>query len=487
MPTSVEPPRQGHLCQIAMSVLDLRRTHQWYVDVLGFEPAGGTRLFRGPLAERVQGVAGAASTCWWLVDRQHFFQLELFEFRRPKPRPPRPDWRPCDIGYTMIGVHVSDFDATCRRAAAHGSPPLTDPEGEPGRRRVCVRDPEGLLVELMEDDPRAPTESARPFHRVGSAVRIGSAVRFVTVSVPDLEAARATFVDGFGLQPAETVELHGSRHERLWGLAGARRRALALWADGLVVELVEYLEPRGRPRPSDYSISDQGLLNIAFGFRTRRDLDRTLARAMRTGAKPNWRVLDVGCWGVVYVDDAHGFSIELLYVRPWWDRRMGFVERAADLVVERSVSIDVPTPTVWRRIADHASMHEWWPDASFELAVEGEDGGGPGTVRLVRSGRRVLDEQVVGWEPGRRLDYRLRAGAPLLYHFGRVELQETPARGPSSQPSSTALTWRIRFCPLIPGTGWVLRLVIDRMLRRALSNLKALLEARPLESARGAT
>ena len=35
----------------------------------------------------------------------------------------------------------------------------------------------------------------------------------------------------------------------------------------MLVELVQYTEPAGRPRPPGYRISDQGLLNIAFGFR----------------------------------------------------------------------------------------------------------------------------------------------------------------------------------------------------------------------------
>ena len=152
------------LCQIAISVTDLRRTQRWYREVLGLEPAGGTNLFAGPLASMVQGVPRAASTCWWLVDRQDFFQIELFEFRSPLVRPLPADWRPCDIGYTMVSVCGRGPRRTLERAAAAGTPPLTDPLGRPGARRVCVRDPDGVLIELMEDDPRAaqPRERPRP-------------------------------------------------------------------------------------------------------------------------------------------------------------------------------------------------------------------------------------------------------------------------------------------------------------------------------------
>ena len=66
------------LCQIALSVTDLRRSHAWYRDALGLVPSGGTNTFMGPISSMVQGVPRAASTCWWLVDRQDRFQLELF-------------------------------------------------------------------------------------------------------------------------------------------------------------------------------------------------------------------------------------------------------------------------------------------------------------------------------------------------------------------------------------------------------------------------
>jgi hypothetical protein len=49
------------LCQIALSVVDLRTTDQWFREGLGFVPAGGSRLLgRGPLAAWVQGLPRAA-------------------------------------------------------------------------------------------------------------------------------------------------------------------------------------------------------------------------------------------------------------------------------------------------------------------------------------------------------------------------------------------------------------------------------------------
>jgi short-subunit dehydrogenase/catechol 2,3-dioxygenase-like lactoylglutathione lyase family enzyme len=310
------------LSQIAISVADLRRAQRWYHEVLGLEPAGGTNLFAGPLASMVQGVPRSASTCWWLVDRQDLFQIELFEFRSPLVRSLPREWRPCDIGYTTISFWVADLDQTLERAAAAGSPPLSEPVGESGARRAGVRDPDGVLIELMEEDPRAPQPRERP--RAG----VGAVARSVTLSVPDLERSRRFFGETLGLEAADGVELHTPEHEALWGLEGARRQSVLLWADDVLVELVEYMEPEGRPRPPGYRISDQGLLNIAFGFRRQAEFDAAYRRCEQAGLEANGPPLRLGAWSVVYVNDDQGFSVELLHVEPWYERRMGFRPRS---------------------------------------------------------------------------------------------------------------------------------------------------------------
>jgi short-subunit dehydrogenase/predicted enzyme related to lactoylglutathione lyase len=309
------------LSQIALSVSDVRRTQRWYRDVLGLEPGGGTNLFAGPLSSMVQGVPRAASTCWWLVDRQEQFQVELFEFRSPLVRGLPRDWRPSDLGYSTVSFAVEDLDAALERARGAGSPPLSEPVGTPGERRVCLRDPDGVLVELMEDDPRAPSERPRPRGEIPAVARA------VTLSVPDLERSRNFFVDVLGLAVAEGVELHRPEHEATWGLDGAERERLCLWADDFLVELVSYSAPAPRPLPEGYRISDLGLLNIAFGFRNRAGFDEAVRRSRDAGFEGNGPPLYLGAWSVIYVNDDQGTSVELLHVEPWYERQMGFRPR----------------------------------------------------------------------------------------------------------------------------------------------------------------
>ena len=265
------------LNQIAFSVVDLRLTERWFREGFGLVPAGGSRaLMRGPLAANVQGLPRAASTCWWLLGRNSWFQLELFQFDRPIAKLMPADFRPCDIGYTRIGIWVEDFDATWKRLAGLGSQPLTEPLGERGGRRACVRNPDGVYVEVMEDDPLPQ------FNRRGR-VDCPSAIRSVTVSVPQLSDAAAFFEEGIGLK-ASTVALHTPEHEALWGLAGATTESRLFDGGEVLIEVVQYLDPAGKPRPDDYRLSDQGILNIAFGARRKADFNTVYRRAEAFGA-----------------------------------------------------------------------------------------------------------------------------------------------------------------------------------------------------------
>ncbi len=267
------------LNQIAFSVVDLRLTERWFREGFGLVPAGGSRaLMRGPLAANVQGLPRAASTCWWLLGRNSWFQLELFQFERPMAKLMPADFRPCDIGYTRIGIWVEDFDATLNKLAGLGRPPLTEPQGERGRRRACVRNPDGVYVEIMEDDPLPQ------FNRRGR-VDCPSAIRSVTLSVPQLADAAAFFETGIGLK-ASTVALHTPNHEALWGLAGARTESKLFDGGEVLIEVVQYLDPAGKPRPHDYCLSDQGILNIAFGARRKADFD-AIYRTCRKRSVPS--------------------------------------------------------------------------------------------------------------------------------------------------------------------------------------------------------
>ncbi len=459
------------LCQIAMSVTDLPRTHAWYTGAFGFVPSSGTNSFKGFFTEKVQGIKGVASTCWWLMDGQDFFQIELFRFHRPETRLLPKDWRPCDIGYSSVALLVNDLDETLARLRVLGSEPMTAPQGVVGERRVCVRDPEGVLLELFESDPLANRAVvARP--------DIGVLTLGITLSVPDLRQSREFFCNVMGLEEMTGFDLHKPEHESLWGLEGATAERLVLRAGESLVELVQYHNPVGKPQAEDYRISDQGLLNLALGYRKRGDFNRAYKTCLAAGIKGNWYPVDLGAWKVVYVNDHQGFSVEMLHVLPMKDAGMGFKRQKAspNLAVAgvRNLTVEMPfnasAEVLWKALSEHETMTDWWPLKKVSLIREGEgDRNGVGAVRRMEGLGPALEEEVVAWYPGRGYDYKLIKGAPMKDHFGTVRILPVG--------EANMVQWRIQFRSTIPGGGAITQWILRKLIEYVLGNLKRNLES----------
>jgi catechol 2,3-dioxygenase-like lactoylglutathione lyase family enzyme len=306
--------------QIALSGrAELADVSRWYVEGLGLLDAGEAS-FAGPEIAQLQGIdlPTVALDMRWVIDRNDFMQLELFSYTEPAPRPRGEDWAPDVVGYNVVMVHVLDFDATLTQLAALGTHPTTDPTGAPGGRHACVADPNGLLVEIMEDDLAASTAVVvRP--------DIPAAVRGVRVTVPDLEQARSFFVDAIGLRL--TDPLHTPEHEALWGLAGSAPKILALTDGRSVVELAHY--PHTRPRPEGYRICDEGILNIALGSTEKEPYLRTRSRVGERGHTLHSELILNSDVEVTYVTDAQGiFNVELMFMGTAAHASFGFLEPA---------------------------------------------------------------------------------------------------------------------------------------------------------------
>lgn len=319
--STAEPPPEMQVVQVATSCLNATATREWYVGALGFLASGGMDTEDlppdGPDIGGIQGLPGAAVKILWAVDQQDFFQLEFFEYRQPVSRPLKTDWRPCDIGYARVGIHVTDFDATLRRLSDLGTAQLTAPLGASGKRRVCVRDPDGVIVELMEDNPPTPSAAviARP--------ELNAQTRSVTLSVPDLPRSVAFFRDVLGMRPVAVQALHTADHEQLWGLTGARVDAELLWSGNFWLELVRYHEPAGAPRPADYRISDQGIINVALGSRSSDSFRRARDAVLTNGGVAHLHYEAPGV-DAQYIEDDQGFSVELLGLDRSVDAAVGF-------------------------------------------------------------------------------------------------------------------------------------------------------------------
>ena len=383
------------------------------------------------------------------------------------------DFRPCDIGYTRIGIWVEDFDATLTRLAGLGSQPLTEPFGERGGRRACVRNPDGVYVEVMEDDP-LPQSNPR------GRVDCPSAIRSVTVSVPQIADAAAFFEEGIGLN-ASTVALHTPEHEALWGLAGATTESRLFDGGEVLIEVVQYLNPAGKPRSRDYRISDQGILNIAFGARRKSDFSHGLptCRSVWGHAQLPTSSPTRGRLGGLRKRPARPFSRDP--TNEAWTGRPDLRIRATTLTqAPGSGHAEDRTPDQDQRTSrqslgnDHRSRQHGRVDrfrsghgAQRRLDTAPRRRFRTPDARPARSrpGRGASDSH----QPAESLRYRVIEGSPLTCHQGEITLKHSDGH--------TELHWSIRFRPKVAGTGAVLQKVLQAKLRTMLDeHLKPYIE-----------
>jgi carbon monoxide dehydrogenase subunit G len=115
---------------------------------------------------------------------------------------------------------------------------------------------------------------------------------------------------------------------------------------------------------------------------------------------------------------------------------------------------------VWTVLADTASWPDWAP--FDEVAVE--QGRGVGEVRRLRSGRITTRERIVRFEPPRRYVYEIVSGLPIRDYLAEVQLSPLAEDG-------TEVHWQARFRAKVPGTGWVLKRLLQGAVRKGADAL----------------
>ena len=130
--------------------------------------------------------------------------------------------------------------------------------------------------------------------------------------------------------------------------------------------------------------------------------------------------------------------------------------------------IEAPAQAVWDQYTDHVSWTEWAGLGKVRLAREGAPSrNGVGCVRAISNGPLTVYEEVLSFDPPKRMTYRLvRGPVPMMDHLGEV-LFEPNGHG-------TLVRWRCQFNSRIPGLGGLFRIVIARMFRHALARLARL-------------
>jgi catechol 2,3-dioxygenase-like lactoylglutathione lyase family enzyme len=301
-----------------MTTADLARSFRLYNEVCGFVDAGGRMMWGERSARILEFGDDMTGALWWLVGDQEFLNLEIFNFSDPPCQTLPSDWLPNFLGWVRWGFAVTDFDDVVWRLR-RTEIELSDIVTVAGLKRVCFRDPFiGVVVEVMEEGPALD----------GSYRSRGSStiprIVYAALSVSDLAVARDFYVDRVGMQPVD-VQLHTPEMEALWGLPDAEREVLVLEGCGTFLEVVQYLDPVGK-RGASVRLNDQGIMNIAIGFRERAALDLAIQRAIAGGCTIN-APLGSAEATATYLKDPLGNSLEMLCIPQNLDHLYGWVGR----------------------------------------------------------------------------------------------------------------------------------------------------------------
>ncbi len=99
-----------------------------------------------------------------LRDARSPLVIDLLEWRNPQD-PALPYAELNHLGIARIALYSSDLDADLAELRADGVEIVGEPatvvwEGRPSSRFVCFKDPDGTVIELVQDLPHSPTKPA---------------------------------------------------------------------------------------------------------------------------------------------------------------------------------------------------------------------------------------------------------------------------------------------------------------------------------------
>jgi catechol 2,3-dioxygenase-like lactoylglutathione lyase family enzyme len=145
-----------------------------------------------------------------------------------------------------------------------------------------------------------------------------TAVDSVGITVSDMDKAIQFYSEVLSFQKVSDVEVLGSEYERLQGLFGVRLRVVKMRLGEEILELTEYLTPKGRPIPVDSRSNDRWFQHIAIAVS---DMDKSYEilrkfKVQHASTAPQ-RIPDTNkaAAGIraFYFKDPDGHNLEIIY------------------------------------------------------------------------------------------------------------------------------------------------------------------------------
>jgi len=123
------------------------------------------------------------------------------------------------------------------------------------------------LAMHLPTDARAINSSRVPFLSVPSVPQSTPAVQRVAavgMTVSDVDRSVEFYSKVLSFEKVSDIEVAGEDYERLQGVFGLRMRVVSMKLGNELIELTEYLAPRGRPFPIDSRGNDRWFQHIAI-------------------------------------------------------------------------------------------------------------------------------------------------------------------------------------------------------------------------------
>ena len=136
--------------------------------------------------------------------------------------------------------------------------------------------------------------------------------------------------------------------------------------------------------------------------------------------------------------------------------------------VDASASTTASPERVYALVRDGSTWPTWSTLDSFELERPGDaEREGLGAIRVFRTKRFpkpvVSREEIVELVPNRRLGYALLSGLAVRDYRAFVDLEP--------DGTGTRIRWHSSFRPVVPGTGWLYRRALQRIMTACVRGL----------------
>lgn len=159
-----------------------------------------------------------------------------------------------------------------------------------------------------------PVVAAAPFNDQSTI----TAVEAIGMTVSDMNRSIEFYSDVLKFQKISDVEVWGSEYEHLQGLFGLRMRVVRMQLGDEIIELTEYLTPKGRPIPVDAKSNDHWFQHIAIVVS---DMDKAYQRLREFKVQhvstapqriPDWNRVAAGI-RAFYFRDPDNHNLEIIY------------------------------------------------------------------------------------------------------------------------------------------------------------------------------